>query len=282
MNTFLKILYLSIVAMFCLAFVFNFILNIVRDSIAKRALKKNPKEVLGRIREIQQAKNRIYVDVEFKSPHNNLLLSETFELFESDINKDDYQVGNSVTLIYNDIPESKKRVRNFPLQLNNFKVKLDKQTMFLNIALVVLGLFVLANTIYQYIVAKAFTTDIALVSAENGIFNSYFYILIMIVIYFVLSSYLVSSIMEAPKRDVHNYLKFYGNVVKARVITFKFGKSKNSQGVKESNMEIEFSTSTGEQVKTKLSSFLYTETQEEYIDILYDPKDPKTVVYIKL
>lgn len=279
---FLKILYLVIVCMFAGAFIFNFILNLVRDINAKKKLKNNPKECLGRIREVQQAKNRIYVDVEFKSPHNNLLLSETFELYESDINKEDYTVGKSVTILYNDIAPELKRVRNFPLQIEGLKVKLDKSSLFLNTALVALGLFVLGNTLFQFITAHAFTTDIALVDAENGIFQNYFYILIMIVIYFVLSSYLVSSIMEAPKQDINNYLKFYGNVVKARVVTFKFGKSKNSKGVKESQLEIEYSTNTGEQVKAKLSSYMYTETQEEYIDILYDPKDPRTVVYIKL
>jgi hypothetical protein len=29
-----------------------------------------------------------------------------------------------------------------------------------------------------------------------------------------------------------------------------------------------------------LSSYAYTETQEEYIDVIYDPKNPKNVVYL--
>lgn len=280
---FLKILYLVIVSVFCAAFIFNFILNLVRDIKVKKMLKKDPVEVLGRVREVQQGKNRFYVTVEFRSPHNNLLLSETFEIFESDEKMEDYPIGKEVTLIYNRIDmEKTKRVRYFPLQLKDKKIKLDKSTLFLNSALMGLGLFIVANTIFQYVKAKAFTSSIELVSAENGIFANYFYILLMIVIYFVLTNYLISSIMEAPKKDIQNYLKFYGNVAKARVVTFKFGRSKNSKGVKESLIDLEYSNNKGEQIKTKLSSFMYTETQEEYIDIIYDPLDPKTVVYVRL
>lgn len=280
---FFKILYLVIVSVFCAAFIFNFILNLVRDIKVKKMLKKDPVEVLGRVREVQQGKNRFYVTVEFRSPHNNLLLSETFEIFESDEKMEDYPIGKEVTLIYNRIDmEKTKRVRYFPLQLKDKKIKLDKSTLFLNSALMGLGLFIVANTIFQYVKAKAFTSSIELVSAENGIFANYFYILLMIVIYFVLTNYLISSIMEAPKKDIQNYLKFYGNVAKARVVTFKFGRSKNSKGVKESLIDLEYSNNKGEQIKTKLSSFMYTETQEEYIDIIYDPLDPKTVVYVRL
>ena len=280
---FLKILYLVIVSVFCAAFIFNFILNLVRDIKVNKMLKKDPVEVLGRVREVQQGKNRFYVTVEFRSPHNNLLLSETFEIFESDEKMEDYPIGKEVTLIYNRIDmEKTKRVRYFPLQLKDKKIKLDKSTLFLNSALMGLGLFIVANTIFQYVKAKAFTSSIELVSAENGIFANYFYILLMIVIYFVLTNYLISSIMEAPKKDIQNYLKFYGNVAKARVVTFKFGRSKNSKGVKESLIDLEYSNNKGEQIKTKLSSFMYTETQEEYIDIIYDPLDPKTVVYVRL
>lgn len=280
---FLKVLYLVIVSVFCAAFIFNFILNLVRDIKVKKMLKKDPVEVLGRVREVQQGKNRFYVTVEFRSPHNNLLLSETFEIFESDEKIEDYPIGKEVTLIYNRIDmEKTKRVRYFPLQLKDKKIKLDKSTLFLNSALMGLGLFIVANTIFQYVKAKAFTSSVELVSAENGIFANYFYILLMIVIYFVLTNYLISSIMEAPKKDIQNYLKFYGNVAKARVVTFKFGRSKNSKGVKESLIDLEYSNNKGEQIKTKLSSFMYTETQEEYIDIIYDPLDPKTVVYVRL
>ena len=65
----------------------------------------------------------------------------------------------------------------------------------------------------------------------------------------------------------------------AEVKTFKFTKNKNNQGTKESALEIEFFTNAGEKVNCSLNSFLYTETQEQYIDILYDESNPKNVVY---
>ena len=46
-------------------------------------------------------------------------------------------------------------------------------------------------------------------------------------------------------------------------------------------MTIEYRNHLGELTQTMLSSYAYTETQEEYIKILYDPKHPKTTVYMR-
>ena len=77
-----------------------------------------------------------------------------------------------------------------------------------------------------------------------------------------------------------NYLKAYGHHTKARVVTFKLGGKKNPKGFKESRMTIEYRNPLGELTQTMLSSYAYTETQEEYIDVIYDPKNPKNVVYL--
>ncbi|MBR2891369.1 MAG: hypothetical protein IKC22_03185 [Bacilli bacterium] len=276
---FLKISYLVIIALFLVAFCINFGISLSRDLKAKKALKKNPIYQKGIVRDIQTVKGKVFLTVEFTSSHNRLLLSETFELFESDLKGKTYSIGEEVDMIYNDVKDQ-KRVRNFPLILADKKIKLEKGVLFLNSALIFMAGFILVNTIYMYIDANALKTDIPLVG-ENGLYSNYFYILLMFVIYFILCNYMVSSIFDAPRKDVQNYLKFYGNVTKARVITFKFGKSKNSRGLKESIIDLEFSTNSGEQVKTKLTSFMYSETQEEYIDILYDPKNPKQVVYLR-
>ena len=45
-------------------------------------------------------------------------------------------------------------------------------------------------------------------------------------------------------------------------------------------MTIEYRNHLGELTQTMLSSYAYTETQEEYIDVIYDPKNPKNVVYL--
>ena len=82
-----------------------------------------------------------------------------------------------------------------------------------------------------------------------------------------------------PSRQRSARLKICGIKGTAEVKTFKFGKSKNAQGVKESILEIEFFTNSGEKVNCSLNSYLYTNTQEQYIDILYDELNPKNVVY---
>ena len=46
-------------------------------------------------------------------------------------------------------------------------------------------------------------------------------------------------------------------------------------------MQIEYYTSSGEKINTRISSYLYSETQEEYVDIIYDAKNPKNVVYLR-
>ena len=276
---FFKILYLVILGLFLLVFIYNFIQSLVRDIKAKKMLKENPIAVKGKIRDVQQVKGRIYLSVDFTSSHNRLFFSQTYELFEGDIKLEDYPIGKEVEIYHNDMSQSTK-VRNFPVGLEGVKVKLEKGLIFLNSALIFLGVFVIGNTLSMYITQNAFTTDIPLVG-EGGIYSNYFYMLLMFVIYFILTNYIVGSIFDTPRQELQNYLKFYGNIAKARVITYKFGRNKNGRGVKESIITLEFNTNTGEKVETKLTSFLYTETQEEYIDILYDPKNPKTVVYLK-
>lgn len=276
---FFKISYLVIVALFLVAFCINFGISLARDLKAKRALKANPIYQKGIVRDVQSSKGKVFVTVEFTSNHNRLLLSNVFELFESDLKGKTYTVGQEVEMIYNEVTNEKK-VRNFPLLLSDTKIKLEKGILFLNSALIFMAGFILGNTIFQYVRMNAFTSDIPFVG-ENGLYQNYFSILLMFVIYFILCNYMVSSLFDAPRKDVQNYLKFYGNVAKARVITYKFGKAKNSRGVKESIIELEYSTNSGEQANAKLTSFMYTETQDEYIDIIYDPKNTKSVVYLK-
>lgn len=276
---FFKISYLIIISLFLVAFCINFGISLYRDLKSKKALKTNPIHQKGIVRDVQTVKGKVFVTVEFTSNHNRLLLSNVFELFESDLKGKTYTVGQEVDMIYNYVTNEKK-IKNFPLLLADSKVKLEKGVLFLNSALIFMAGFILANTIFMYAQTNALSTDIPLVG-EGGLYENYFYILLMFVIYFILCNYMVSTIFDAPRKDVQNYLKFYGNVAKARVITYKFGKAKNSRGLKESIIELEYSTNSGEQVKAKLTSFMYTESQDEYIDIIYDPKNTKSVVYLK-
>ena len=118
---FLKISYLVIIALFLVAFCINFGISLSRDLKAKKALKKNPIYQKGIVRDIQTVKGKVFLTVEFTSSHNRLLLSETFELFESDLKGKTYSIGEEVDMIYNDVKDQ-KRVRNFPLILADKKL----------------------------------------------------------------------------------------------------------------------------------------------------------------
>ena len=275
---FIKIAYIALNVFFFFVFVVNFVIGLVRDIKFKNAIKKNPQTLKAHVREIDKVKNRVYMIVDFQSPHNRLNFSEAYEFFESDLKGREFTVGEEIDLIYNDVTTWKK-VMGFPLLINEFKVKLERGPLFLNIMLIIFSIWVNINMILVYVNNDGFNPEVPF-SGEGGLFNQ-IYVLIMVFVYAMILSYVVVNIAEMPKKDMQNYLKIYGNIAKARVKTYKFGRAKNNKGNKESIITIEFSTNEGVQVETKLTSFLYTETQQEYIDILYDPKKPKCVVFLK-
>ena len=275
---FIKIAYIALNVFFFFVFVVNFVIGLVRDIKFKNAIKKNPQTLKAHVREIDKVKNRVYMIVDFQSPHNRLNFSEAYEFFESDLKGREFTVGEEIDLIYNDITTWKK-VMGFPLLIKEFKVKLERGPLFLNIMLIIFSIWVNINMILVYVNNDGFNPEVPF-SGEGGLFNQ-IYVLIMVFVYAMILSYVVVNIAEMPKKDMQNYLKIYGNIAKARVKTYKFGRAKNNKGNKESIITIEFSTNEGVQVETKLTSFLYTETQQEYIDILYDPRKPKCVVFLK-
>ncbi len=275
---FIKIAYIALNVFFFFVFVVNFVIGLVRDIKFKNAIKKNPQTLKAHVREIDNVKNRVYMIVDFQSPHNRLNFSEAYEFFESDLKGREFTVGEEIDLIYNDVTTWKK-VMGFPLLIKEFKVKLERGPLFLNIMLIIFSIWVNINMILVYVNNDGFNPEVPF-SGEGGLFNQ-IYVLIMVFVYAMILSYVVVNIAEMPKKDMQNYLKLYGNIAKARVKTYKFGKAKNNKGNKESIITIEFSTNEGVQIETKLTSFLYTETQQEYIDILYDPKKPKCVVFLK-
>lgn len=275
---FIKIAYIALNVFFFFVFVVNFVIGLVRDIKFKNAIKKNPQTLKAHVREIDKVKNRVYMIVDFQSPHNRLNFSEAYEFFESDLKGREFTVGEEIDLVYNDVTTWKK-VMGFPLLIKEFKVKLERGPLFLNIMLIIFSIWVNINMILVYVNNDGFNPEVPF-SGEGGLFNQ-IYVLIMVFVYAMILSYVVVNIAEMPKKDMQNYLKIYGNIAKARVKTYKFGRAKNNKGNKESIITIEFSTNEGVQVETKLTSFLYTETQQEYIDILYDPKKPKCVVFLK-
>lgn len=277
MNIAINISYLAVNIVFLAAYLTNFILVLKRDMKAKKALRTSPCEIDATVKDIQSNGKRIFLLVDFMSPVSYTAFTHQYEFVPGEINPEDYYKGQKVTLIYNDVKDEKK-VLNFPLLLKGSKIKLDKGPLFTNILMTLVAVYGTVNHLVQCFLNNAFVNnEVTIVT----LYGNYFYPFIILLLYTVLITYLVDSLINAPKGDNQSYLKLYGIRSKARVTTFKFVGTKNQKGFRESAMQIEYYTSTGEKINTKISSYLYSETQEEYVDIIYDAKNPKNVVYLR-
>ena len=271
MDTIFKITFIVINFIFLGFYVFNFIISLIRDIKSKNKFKTNDYlTVEGTVIKIDENKKFVYVIIEFIGPKNLIAFTQTFQYTVEEFKKNPYEVGNKVKLAYNDVSKV-KRLHTFPIIIEGSKPKLEKGAIFANLALVgvagYFSIYILITTLNKW-------------SEEFGNIFSGTYVLIVLMIYVVLLTYLIESIFSIPKTENQNYLKAYGHHTKARVVTFKLGGKKNPKGFKESRMTIEYRNHLGELTQTMLSSYAYTETQEEYIDVIYDPKNPKNVVYL--
>ena len=271
MDTVFKITFIVINFIFFGFYIFNFIISLIRDIKAKNKFKTNDYlTVEGTVIKIDENKKFTYVIIEFIGPKNLISFTQTFQYTLEEFKNNPYEVGDKVKLAYNDV-SNVKRLHTFPIIIEGSKPKLEKGAIFANLALVgvagYFSIYILITTINKW-------------SEEFGKIFSGTYVLIVLMIYVVLLTYLIESIFSIPKTENQNYLKAYGHHTKARVVTFKLGGKKNPKGFKESRMTIEYRNHLGELTQTMLSSYAYTETQEEYIDVIYDPKNPKNVVYL--
>ena len=271
MDTIFKITFIVINFIFLGFYVFNFIISLIRDIKSKNKFKTNDYlTVEGTVIKIDENKKFTYVIIEFTGPKNLIAFTQTFQYTVEEFKKNPYEVGDKVKLAYNDV-SNVKRLHTFPIIIEGSKPKLEKGAIFANLALVgvagYFSIYILITTLNKW-------------SEEFANIFSGTYVLIVLMIYVVLLTYLIESIFSIPKTENQNYLKAYGHHTKARVVTFKLGGKKNPKGFKESRMTIEYRNHLGELTQTMLSSYAYTETQEEYIDVIYDPKNPKNVVYL--
>lgn len=272
MDNLFKIGFIVVNFMFLVTYIVNFIIGLVRDINVKKLLKAGKYQTVeAEVIDIKENKRNVNMLVEFIGPKNLVLFSQQFDFSIEDWKKNHYKIGQKINVMYTD-PTNQKRLHTFPFVIEGAKIKLDKGPLFANGALVGVALYfslnVLLTTLNNY--SESF----------DKLFNPA-YIFIVLIIYFVLFSYLTESLFSIPRSENQNYLKVFGHIAKARVVTFKLAGSKNARGFKESRMTIEYSNHLGETTRTNLASYLYTETQEEYIDIVYDPKNPKNVVYLK-
>ena len=145
-----------------------------------------------------------------------------------------------------------------------------------DLMLVLFAAYVVYSIVYNMIQKNAFVTNVPVTEVTSGVM-----LILYLVMHFLLMTYVIDRLNNAPTQENQNYLQIYGIHTNAEVTTFKFVGSKNSRGYKESQMEIEYFNGVGEKIKAKCSSYYYSETQEQFVSILYDPKNPKNVVYIK-
>lgn len=289
-NVIVNILFLIITFGFMCLYLVSLVMNIVRASKVLKGVKKSPKVIKATVVEISEDKRGVYVKYKYTSPANNQHFTDILVLNKKDFN-DQYYVDQEIEVVYPDVKEL-KRVYYFPKFINDQKVKIEAGPLFTDILLAIAGisifgysLFVMANT------PGAFTGEVPLVSGGlfgntntdtkeiTGVFNM-FSLLAMLVIYFMLFSYVIERLVSASTEHTHSYLKLCGVMTTAKVVTYKFGRTKDANGNKEAQMKIEF-YDNGELIQANLNSHLYSETQEEFIKILYDPKHPKTTVYMR-
>jgi hypothetical protein len=273
-------------------FLGNLIINLVRAIKINKLIKTDPDFVEGKVIEIIKEKTRVYVRVEYYSKVNMLKFTELFELTHKEFN-DQYYEGQDVKIYFPKV-DHLKRVTYFPTYLEGQKMGLEAGAIFTEVILFGGGAY-LAFVIFGAVTAVDETTGLiglqmngrpfiqstASLDAINGAAPCLdgIYLIICAMFYLMLYGYIRERLFGLSAKQKTSYLKINGIKGTAEVKTFKFSKSKNAQGTKESILEIEFFTNSGEKVNCSLNSFLYTDTQEQYIDILYDPKNPKNVVY---
>lgn len=274
-------------------FLANIIINLIRALKINKLMKLEPDFVEGKVVEVINHKNRVYVRVEYVSKVNMLKFTELFELTQKEFN-DQYYEGQSVKVYYPKL-DGVKNVTCFPTYLEGQKMGLQAGPIFTDTLLFGGGAYIAGMVLTSVITPCEKTGLIGLewngrpfIESTRGLDTivegatpclSGIYLLIMVMFYLMLFTYIKERLFGLSAEHKTAYLKICGVKGTAEVKTFKFGKSKNAQGVKESLLEIEFFTNSGEKVNCSLNSYLYTNTQEQYIDILYDELNPKNVVY---
>lgn len=272
MNLFFNIGFVVVSGFFMILYIFTFVLNLVRAIKVKNEMKESNSEIKGIVTGIDKVKKTVYVKVKYVSRQNGCEFMDYYQFTEHDF-KDQYYVDQEVTLIYANLKNVKK-IHCFPVYLKEMPIKIEKGPVVTDLMVALGGTYFFIQSLVNTIVNDGFKVN-------TEYYTSVMWVVLTMIIYMVLMSYVVERLVSISSDQNQNYLKLCGYRGKAQVKTFKFGRQKDQKGNKESQMKIEFYTSTGEKVLANLNSFMYSETQEEYIDILYDPRNPQNVVYMR-
>lgn len=280
----LSVLYYVLIVLFMFAYIACFIINLVRAIKVNKSMKVSYETVKGKVLEIIKEKKRVYVKVEYMSPSSRINFVDFFEFTEKEFN-DQYYVDQEIEIYYPNVCEF-KRVTCFPTYLQGEKIKVKMGPVVTDLILAIVGILMtgwFTSLVIQlggfYIFNQGNT------SADNlgncASFSSALIYMLPLFMFISTIPYIMERLTTASKEENQTYLKLYGGKCMAEVKTYKFGRNKDANGNKESMLEIEFYDNKGNLVKAHLNSFMYTETQEQYINILYDLKNPKNVVYMR-
>ena len=247
-------------------------------------MKVSYQTLKGKVIEVIKEKKRIYVKVEYMSPTNHINFVDFFEFTEKEFN-DQYYVDQEIEIYYPNVDEF-KRVTCFPTYLQGEKIKVKMGPVVTDLILAIVGILMTAwftSLIIQlggfYIFNQGNTSSENMMDCAN--FSSALIYMLPLFMFISTIPYVIERLTTASKEENQTYLKLYGAKCMAEVKTYKFGKNKDAKGNKESMLQIEFYDNQGNLVQANLNSFMYTETQEQYINILYDLKNPKNVVYMR-
>lgn len=284
MEIFLSVFYYILIVLFMIVYIGCFIINLVRAIKVQKNMKQGYASVKAKVLEIIHDRKRVYVKVEYMSPTNYVKFIDFFEFTEKEF-KDQYYVDQELEIYYPKVADM-KRVTCFPTYLEGQKISIKKGPIVTDLILAFVGVFMTGWFTSLVIAAGGFYIfNDANMSSENlgscTSFSSALVYMLPLFMYITTIPYILERLSTASKEENQSYLKLYGAKCMAEVKTYKFGKNKDANGNKESLMEIEFYNNKGELIKTRLNSFMYTETQEQYINILYDVKNPKNVVYMR-
>lgn len=280
----LGIIYYVFIVAFMVAYTICFIINLIRAIKVKKSMKKECASVNGKVIEIVKEKKRVFVKVEYVSPVNRVRFVDYFEFSEKEF-ADQYYVDQEVQIYYPKT-ENEKRITCFPTYLEGMKIKIQSGPIVTDAMFMGVGIFMTVWLTYLIIQIKSIdlfkiiSTDVAS-GTGCGSYGTMIIFLLPFLMYVMTIPYIIERFTMAPKEQNQSYLKLCGAKGMAEVKTFKFSKNKDAKGNKEAMMEIEFFNNKGEKIKTNLNSFMYSETQEQYINILYDVKHPKNVVYMR-
>lgn len=284
MDIVLSVVYYIFMCFFMVAYTGCFIINFIRAYKINKSMKVSYATVKAKVIEIVKEKKRIFVKIEYMSPTNYIKFIDFVEMTEKEFN-DQYYVDQEIEIYYPKVDDL-KRVTCFPIYLEGQPIKMKAGPLVSDFLLACVSIFMVGwvttlviNLGGFYIFNDANTTAEAASNCTS--FSSALIYLLPVFMYVTTIPYLIERFTMASKEENQNYLKLYGAKCMAEVKTFKFSNTKNDKGVKESVLTIEFYDSKGELIKANLNSFMYTETQEQYVNVLYDLKNPKNVVYMR-